>query len=64
MGGSLPRLALDKSSRNELETLCRQRVAKAALVFRAKLILLAGSGCSNAEIARRMGCLPHVAGHS
>lgn len=32
------------------------------MVFRAKLILLAASGCSNAEIARRLGCQPHVAG--
>lgn len=62
MGASLPRLPVDKSSRNQLETLCRQRGAKAALVFRAKLVLLAGGGYSNAEIARRLGCRPHVVG--
>ena len=48
--------------RVELERLRRSANAKAARVFRAKVVLLAVEGVANAEIARRLGCTAHVAG--
>ena len=62
MGASLARLPLRKSARLELEKLQRQRNAKAAVARRAQMILLAAAGHSNAEIARRLRCRPHVVG--
>ena len=62
MGASLDRLPLDAEIKLQLEKLARQRTAKAALVLRANMILLAAAGRSNADIARRLHCRPHVVG--
>src|ERR1700722_8399911 len=62
MGASLLCLQISESIRRQLERLRVQRTAKASLVFRAELILLAAAGHSNAEIARRLRCTPHVVG--
>lgn len=62
MGASLHCLQISESIRHQLERLQLQRTAKASLVFRAELILLAAAGHSNAEIARRLRCTPHVVG--
>lgn len=46
----------------QLEKLRRTRTAKAGIVQRANMILLATQGVSNADIARRLRCRPHVVG--
>src|SRR5688572_20754066 len=51
-----PRLRLAPSIRKELEALARSMCVEARLVQRAKIILLAAQGVSNAEIGRRIGC--------
>jgi hypothetical protein len=63
MGAIRKCLILEAGSRQELEGLLRKRNAEASAVMRAKIILLAGSGLSNAEIARRLDCVPHVVGN-
>lgn len=62
MGAIRECLVLEPGPRRELENLIRKRNAKASAVMRAKIILHAGSGLSNAEIARRLDCAPHVVG--
>ena len=62
MGAIRECLILEAGTRQELESLLRKRNAKASTVMRAKIILHAGSGLSNAEIARRLDCVPHVVG--
>jgi transposase len=61
MGASLPALQLTEG-RNELERLVRKRSAKAGLVMRARMILMAADGLSNATIARQLQCRAHVVG--
>jgi transposase len=62
MGASLTRLPLKAEVKRQLEKLRARRTAKAALVQRAEMILLAAAGSSNADIARRLRCRPHVVG--
>lgn len=62
MGISLTRLPLSAEAKRQLEKVRRQRSARAAFVQRANMILLAADGLSNAEIARRLHCRPHVVG--
>src|SRR5580700_7654524 len=62
MGASLTRLPIEASVKRQLEKLRHQRNAKAALVQRAQMILLAAEGHSNADIARHLHCRPHVVG--
>jgi putative transposase len=62
MGARLARLPLTNNAKLELEKLRRQPNAKAAVARRAQMILLAAAGHSNAEIARRLHCRPHVVG--
>lgn len=62
MGTALARLPLTSEARQHLEKLQRARTAKAAAVQRARMILWAADGVSNAEIARRLQCRPHVVG--
>ena len=62
MGASLTRLPLSAETKAQLEQLRGRRTAGAALVQRANMILLAATGVSNAEIARRLRCRPHVVG--
>lgn len=62
MGASLASLPLTSEHRLQLEKLQRSRTAKAAVVQRARMILWAAEGISNAEIARRLECRPHVVG--
>jgi transposase len=62
MGASLPALQITADERNELERLVRKRSAKAALVMRAKMILMAADGLSNAAITRQLSCQAHMAG--
>src|SRR5947209_678222 len=62
MGASLQPLSLTNSAKLHLQKLRRRRKVGAALAFRAQIVLLAAAGVSNAEIARRLGCLPHVVG--
>jgi transposase len=62
MGAALARLILTSEARLQLEKLQRTRTAKAAAVQRALMILWAADGLSNAEIARRLHCRPHVVG--
>lgn len=52
----VPRLRLAPSVRKEMEALARSMCVEARLVQRAKIILLAAQGLSNAEIGRRVGC--------
>jgi transposase len=62
MGAILPALHITADERNELEKLVRKRNAKAGLVMRARMILMGADGMSNAAIARRLECQPHVVG--
>lgn len=62
MGASLPPLLLSVEDRIALKKLLRSRSAPAALAARARMVLLAGEGCSSAEIARRIDCKAHVVG--
>ena len=55
-GRPAPRLKIPAPVRRELEALVRSPRAPASLVMRAKIVLLAGAGCSNAQIARRLDC--------
>ncbi|QPL05653.1 IS630 family transposase [Actinomyces respiraculi] len=50
-----PGLLLREGDRGELEALVRSRSARAGLVRRARIVLLAADGLSNTEIARRVG---------
>jgi transposase len=62
MGNPLHRLPISEKARRQLEKVRRTRTAKASAVQRADMILLAAEGVSNAEIARRLRCRPHVVG--
>jgi transposase len=62
MGATLARLPITKEAKRQLQKLRVTRTAKASLVQRAEMILLATEGVSNAEIARRLRCRPHVVG--
>lgn len=53
-GRVAPRLKVPNRVRMELEAVVRSPRAPASLVQRAKIVLLAGAGRSNAEIARRL----------
>jgi transposase len=55
-GPKAQRLRLAPSVRQELEALARSTRVEARLVQRAKIIVLAAQGLSNAEVARRVGC--------
>ena len=55
-GCPAPRLKIPAPVRRELEALVRSLKAAASLVMRARIVLLAGAGCSNAHIARLLGC--------
>lgn len=55
-GRPSPRLKIPTATRKELEAVVRSLKASAALVQRARIVLLAGAGLSNAEIARRLDC--------
>ncbi len=50
-----PGVLLREGDRGELEALVRSRSARAGLVRRARIVLLAADGLSNTEIARRVG---------
>jgi transposase len=62
MGATLARLLITKEAKRQLQKLRSTRSAKASTVQRAAMILLAAEGVSNAEIARRLCCRPHVVG--
>ena len=62
MGTSLSALPISREQREELEGLVRQRNAKAGLVLRARIVLLAAAGFSNAAISRQLGCRAPVVG--
>jgi transposase len=53
-GRPAPRLKIPNPVRRELEALVRSPRAPAALVMRAKIVLLAGAGRGNSEIGRRL----------
>ncbi len=55
-GPAALRVVLRRRVRRSLESLTRSRRAPHARVVRAQMILLAGEGRGNAEIARRVGC--------
>lgn len=55
-GPKAQRLRLAPSVRSELEVLARSSRVEARLVQRAKIVVLAAQGLSNAEIGRRVGC--------
>jgi transposase len=55
-GRAAPRLKIPAAARKELEAVVRSANAPACLFRRAKIVLLAGAGLSNAEIARRLDC--------
>jgi transposase len=62
MGAILPALVISQEQRDELEALVRQSSARAGLVQRSRVILLAAQGISNAQIARQVQCRAHVVG--
>ena len=62
MGSIRERLLLTAESKHELEKLVRARKSKASTVLRARIILFAADGVSNAEISRRLSCRAHVVG--
>jgi len=53
-------LKIRKSERAALENLVRSTASNAGLVRRARIIVLAGEGVSNRQIAARVGCKPHI----
>lgn len=53
-------LGIRKSERAALKKLVRSTGAGAGLVRRARIIVLAGEGISNRQIAERVGCKPHI----
>jgi Winged helix-turn helix len=53
-------LKVRKSERTALEKLVRSTGSGAGLVRRARIIVLAGEGISNRQIAERVGCKPHI----
>lgn len=55
-GPRAPRVKLRSRVRRELEAIVRSRRSSAGLVERARIVLLAANGWSNAAIARRLVC--------
>ena len=55
-GPKAQRLRLAPPIREELEALARSTCVEARLVQRARIVVLAAQGLSNAEIGRRAGC--------
>jgi transposase len=53
-------LKIRKSEHSALEKLVRSTGSGAGLVRRARIIVLAGEGISNRQIAERVGCKPHI----
>lgn len=53
---------LDDPQRRWLAALVRKPTAQQRQVTRAKIVLLAGAGCTNAAIARTLGIAPNTAG--
>ena len=62
MGASLSALRISHRQRNLLEGLVRKRNAKAGLVMRAQIILMAAEGFSNSAISRQLRCHARVVG--
>ena len=62
-GRPLTPVILDEQQRNYLLRLSRKRNAPARELQRAKMILLAAEGHSNAEIGRRLSVLPTTVSH-
>ena len=60
MGASLSALQISRHQRKQLEELVRKRNAKAGLVMRAQMVLMAAEGFSNAAISRQLRCRAHV----
>lgn len=62
MGAKLTQLPLTNDAKLQLQALRRKPSTPAALSARAEMILLAAQGLSNADIARRVRCRPHLVG--
>jgi putative transposase len=54
-GRKPPQVKLNEDARQELEALVRRHSTAQQLALRAKMILLAGEGASNSDIARQLG---------
>ncbi|MGH9400196.1 MAG: helix-turn-helix domain-containing protein, partial [Thermoanaerobaculia bacterium] len=55
-GPAAPAVLLPKRLKRKLEVLARSRTQPVRLVERARIVILAACGHTNAEIARRVGC--------
>jgi len=62
MGASLSALQIRRHQRRQLERIVRKRNAKAGLVMRAQMVLMAADGLSNIAISRQLRCRAHVVG--
>ena len=62
MGRPLEWLILSESERAELEALAARRKTAQALALRARIVLLAGEGIANKEVAARLGIDPATVG--
>jgi len=62
MGASLSALQISRHQRKQLEGIVRKRNAKAGLVMRAQMVLMAADGLSNVAISWQLRCRAHVVG--
>jgi transposase len=56
-----PPIAIDEATREELERLSRKRSMAARVVVRSRIVLLAGEGIQNKQIAARLGVSTRMA---
>lgn len=62
MPKALPPLKMSSSQKTELQSLSRSRTESGSVALRARMMLLAGEGESNRQIALRFGIKPHTVG--